>query len=151
LDYLEAGDPLGDFLEDFPTVTREQAVAAAQSLENVELVLTNRVASLTGNVTDARGVAVADYAILVFPTQEERWFLRSRFVKTARPTQAGTFSVERLPAGEYYVAAVDRLEGADVDGEWHDAEFLRTLAPRATRVRLAESQQLSVSLRLLVR
>jgi uncharacterized protein (DUF433 family) len=30
LDYLEAGDPLGDFLEDFPTVTREQAVAALE-------------------------------------------------------------------------------------------------------------------------
>jgi uncharacterized protein (DUF433 family) len=28
LDYLEAGQPLSDFLEDFPTVTREQAVAA---------------------------------------------------------------------------------------------------------------------------
>jgi hypothetical protein len=123
----------------------------AQSLENVELVLTNRIASLTGNVTDARGVAVADYAIVVFPTQEDRWFQRSRFVKTARPTQTGTFSVERLPAGEYYVAAVNRLEGADVEGEWHDPEFLRTLALRATRVRLAESQQLSVSLRMLVR
>jgi uncharacterized protein (DUF433 family) len=28
LDYLEAGDSLDDFLEDFPSVTREQAVAA---------------------------------------------------------------------------------------------------------------------------
>jgi uncharacterized protein (DUF433 family) len=30
LDYLEAGDPLGEFLDDFPTVTREQAVAALE-------------------------------------------------------------------------------------------------------------------------
>jgi uncharacterized protein (DUF433 family) len=28
LDYLEGGDSLHDFLEDFPTVTREQAVGA---------------------------------------------------------------------------------------------------------------------------
>lgn len=27
LDYLEAGQPLAEFLEDFPTVTREQATA----------------------------------------------------------------------------------------------------------------------------
>jgi len=27
LDYLEAGDSINEFLEDFPTVTREQAVA----------------------------------------------------------------------------------------------------------------------------
>lgn len=30
LDYLEAGQPLGDFLEDFPTVAREQAIAVLE-------------------------------------------------------------------------------------------------------------------------
>ena len=30
LDYLEAGDPLAEFLEHFPTVSREQAVAALE-------------------------------------------------------------------------------------------------------------------------
>jgi uncharacterized protein (DUF433 family) len=30
LDYLEAGDTLYEFLEDFPSVTREQAVAALE-------------------------------------------------------------------------------------------------------------------------
>ncbi len=29
-DYLEAGDPLNDFLEDFPSVTREQAVVVLE-------------------------------------------------------------------------------------------------------------------------
>ena len=29
-DYLEGGDSLDDFLEDFPSVTREQAVAALE-------------------------------------------------------------------------------------------------------------------------
>ena len=30
LDYLEAGQPLSEFLEDFPTVSKEQAVAALE-------------------------------------------------------------------------------------------------------------------------
>jgi uncharacterized protein (DUF433 family) len=30
LDYLEAGDPLDDFLEDFPSVTRDQVVAVLE-------------------------------------------------------------------------------------------------------------------------
>ena len=30
LDYLEGGDSLDEFLEDFPSVTREQAVAALE-------------------------------------------------------------------------------------------------------------------------
>ena len=31
LDYLEAGDPLHEFLEDFPTVSREQAIAGLEA------------------------------------------------------------------------------------------------------------------------
>ncbi len=37
LDYLEAGDPLDEFLADFPTVSREQAIAALEA--GKELVL----------------------------------------------------------------------------------------------------------------
>ncbi len=39
LDYLEAGRPLDEFLDDFPSVTREQAVAA---LEEAKRVLVSR-------------------------------------------------------------------------------------------------------------
>ena len=31
LDYLEAGDPLDEFLEDFPTVSRELAIAGLEA------------------------------------------------------------------------------------------------------------------------
>jgi uncharacterized protein (DUF433 family) len=34
IDYLEGGDSLDDFLEDFPTVSREQAVAVVESLHS---------------------------------------------------------------------------------------------------------------------
>ncbi len=37
LDYLEAGDPLAEFLDDFPSVTREQAVAALEQAKEALL------------------------------------------------------------------------------------------------------------------
>ena len=37
LDYLEAGQPLAEFLDDFPTVTREQAVAALEQAKEALL------------------------------------------------------------------------------------------------------------------
>jgi uncharacterized protein (DUF433 family) len=37
LDYLKAGEPLSEFLEDFPTVTREQAVAALEQAKEALL------------------------------------------------------------------------------------------------------------------
>ena len=37
IDYLEAGHPLTEFLADFPTVTREQAVAALEEAKDLVL------------------------------------------------------------------------------------------------------------------
>lgn len=37
LDYLEAGQPLTEFLEDFPTVSKEQAIAALQQAKEALL------------------------------------------------------------------------------------------------------------------
>ena len=35
VDYIEGGHPLGEFLEDFPSVSREQAVAAIEQAKNL--------------------------------------------------------------------------------------------------------------------
>jgi uncharacterized protein (DUF433 family) len=40
LDYLEAGQPLSEFLDDFPTVSREQAVAALEQAKEALLART---------------------------------------------------------------------------------------------------------------
>ncbi|HYW12389.1 MAG TPA: DUF433 domain-containing protein [Longimicrobium sp.] len=34
MDYLEGGHPLDDFLDDFPSVTREQAIAALEEAQD---------------------------------------------------------------------------------------------------------------------
>lgn len=37
LDYLEGGEPLSEFLEDFPTVAKEQAIAALEQAKEALL------------------------------------------------------------------------------------------------------------------
>ena len=37
IDYLEAGQPLTEFLDDFPTVTRKQAIAALEEAKEALL------------------------------------------------------------------------------------------------------------------
>ena len=37
LDYLEAGQPLSEFLEDFPTVSRERAITALEQAKDALL------------------------------------------------------------------------------------------------------------------
>lgn len=42
IDYLEAGDSLEEFLDDFPSVTREQAVAALELAQEALVSLADR-------------------------------------------------------------------------------------------------------------
>lgn len=122
-----------------------------QSIANLDIVLTARTATISGAVFDGRGRDVADYTALVFSTESRRWYPESRFVKFARPTTDGTFLISGLPAGEYYVAAVDWMQGDEVSGEWQSPEFLEGIARDATKLTLADDVQAAAKLTLIVR
>jgi hypothetical protein len=122
-----------------------------ESLTDVEVVLTNRGPSIMGTVTDGQDRPVTDYTVVAFATDEQRWYQRSRFMNFTRPKRDGSFTVAGLAPGEYYVAAVDSLQGAEGWGEWQDPDFLRSIAPSATRVTLGDGQPASVALRLIAR
>jgi hypothetical protein len=125
-----------------------------QSLSDVEIVMTNRVTELTGVVLDARSNPVADYVLLAFSSDPERWYSGSRYLRRSAPDAAGAFRLRGLPPGDYFVAAVARPRAtADPDGDdsWQDPEWLESMAPRAARVTLAEDQKVSVNPHLIVR
>ena len=127
---------------------------ADDSLTDVEVVLTNRPASIAGNVADAQGRSVDDYTAIVFATARDRWYPQSRYAAFRRPNADGAFTVPNLPPGEYYVAAVDRLQAGtngDPYGDMQDPSFLESLVPRATRIALTEGQAATVALRVIVR
>ena len=68
-------------------------------------------------------------------------------MKFTRSATDGSFRIGGLPAGDYLVAAVPRLNTT----EWQNPELLRQLASRAERITLFEGQNANVSVRLLER
>ena len=122
-----------------------------ESLTDVEVVVTNRAREIAGTVTDGRGRPTADYTVMVFATDPRRWYAQSRFMAFARPGPDGTFVARGLPPAEYFVVAVDRMQGTEGFGEWQDPMFLDAMAPRAARVTMTEGQKVSVTLRLVLR
>jgi hypothetical protein len=125
--------------------------ARDESLTDVEIVLTDRAASVAGLVTDARGQTATDCAVLVFAADSARWYQGSRFLTFTRARPDGSFTVTNLPQGDYYAAAVDWIQGTDSYGEWQDPDFLASIAPRANRIVLADGQAMSLSPRLIIR
>ena len=72
-------------------------------------------------------------------------------MRTAASNQEGMFRVTGLVPGEYWVVAVDRLDGSDVAGDLQSPEALDALATRAMRITLGEGQSQDVTLRLVRR
>ena len=120
----------------------------AEALDDVEVVLTRQVSTLSGRLTDSRGQPAGGY-VVAFSSDRSRWGVSSRFVRLARSSGDGAFSMRGLPAGDYYVLAVDRLlEGI---GEWQDPELLESLAPSALRTTIPEGQQVVLNPRVVSR
>jgi Carboxypeptidase regulatory-like domain len=110
----------------------------------LEVELTNKLTTISGLVTNARGETVKDYTAIVFAQDAERWKGNSRHLSTGRPDQDGRFSITGLPPGEYYIIALDRVE----IGESSDPEFLEKIHTRASRLSLNEGETKTVDLRV---
>jgi protocatechuate 3,4-dioxygenase beta subunit len=120
----------------------------AEALDDVEIVLTRQVSTLSGRLIDSRGQPSGGY-VVTFSSDRSRWGVSSRFVRLARAAADGVFSMRGLPPGDYYVLAVDRLlEGL---GEWQDPDLLESLAPGALRTVVPEGQQVVVNPRIVSR
>lgn len=116
-----------------------------QAISGVQIVMTKKVTTLSGLVTDARGTPVLDAAVVVFPSNEKLWTFQSRFIKASRPDQDGRYRISALPGAEsYLIAAVQGLE----DGQAGDPDFLATLRDTAARFELADGETKSVDVTL---
>jgi hypothetical protein len=117
---------------------------SGETVSGVQVVVTKRVTSVTGQIVDDKGAALTDGTVIVFASDSERWAEDSRFVKSARPDQQGQWQIKGLPPGEYLAVAVDFVE----DGQWNEAEYLESLRRHAQKLALAEAASQSISLKL---
>jgi Carboxypeptidase regulatory-like domain len=119
--------------------------SVAQTLEGAEIVLSTKGATIAGVATDGPNTPASNFVAVAFSTSRESWTNGSRQVKQQRSDGNGSFKIEGLPPGDYWVAAVDRLE----PGNWLTPDNLDALVPGSARVTVREGQVLSTDLRLL--
>ena len=117
-------------------------VRNAQRITQVQVVLTDRVTSLTGTVRDGKGDPATGYTVIAFSTDPATWQPQSRTIQGTQPDQTGAYAIRGLPAGSYFLVAVDDVE----PGEWFDPAFLDEMRPGATRVALVAGQMFTQDL-----
>jgi hypothetical protein len=116
-----------------------------EDVGGLEIDVTDKVSRVTGSVTNARGEAVKDYSVVIFPRDREMSTTLNRYFRLSRPDQTGQFTIASLPAGEYLVVALDSVDPSDA----RDPEFLAALRSRASSFSLAEGETKTLDLKLL--
>jgi protocatechuate 3,4-dioxygenase beta subunit len=117
-----------------------------QSLTGVEVVLTDRVATIAGVVTNADQRPIAGAPVLAFAIDRDQRYPWSRFVQHTTSAADGSFKLDAVPSGSYYVASVGAVP-IDGDDAWQDAAFLDSLTP-TSRVTVNDGETHTIVLRL---
>lgn len=118
-------------------------IAPGQRIDNVTVVVSNRLPSVTGTLLDDR-LRPAEGTVLLFPTDDTRWGENARLVRTSRPDQTGAFVVRQVVPGEYYVVPVEYVR----EGDWSDPAYLESLKERAKTVTVTDTGVTGVALTL---
>ena len=117
---------------------------------NIVVTFTDRASKVTGVVRDGRGAVSSTAVVLAFPTNPQQWSgygfanygATPRTLKSALVSRTGSYSLAGLPAGDYYLVAID---DADADG-WMDPKKLEVLGRQATKLTIVDVEATTVDL-----
>jgi hypothetical protein len=115
-----------------------------ENVGGVVLTYIDRQTELAGALLDARGKPTTGYVVLIFTTDRSLWSPGSRRVRQVRPGIDGKFRLTGLPAGEYYVGAIEDLEPPDMG----DPVFLEEIAAASLKLQLADGEKKTQNLKL---
>ena len=117
---------------------------SGEELTGVQVILSDHVTTITGLVTDAKGAPIDDGTVIVFSSDEKKWYEESRFVKAARPDERGQFTISGLPPGDYLAIAVEYVQ----EGLWNDPEYLDSIRTAAQKFIITDRGSQGLTLKL---
>jgi hypothetical protein len=126
-------------------VTDQLDLADAAAIDGVEVIVSTKPTAIRGTVTGASGADV-DAVVLIFAQDERRWeeSMTAAGTTIVRPMADGSFRSPTVRPGAYFVIALGTT--AVKSDDLGDPDYLRELAPRATRIDVAEGQVQALAL-----
>jgi hypothetical protein len=122
----------------------------SKAFAGVEVVVSGSATGLTGTVTMPTGASANDYAVVVFPEDEEQWERGpASGVRITRPGLDGAYKLPGLRPGRYYALAVP---AAQADYQLlNEPDQLRLLTGRARTVEVKDGEMSPLTLTLVER
>jgi hypothetical protein len=116
-------------------------VTGAAAPPEVEVEVSDQTGRITVSAANARGDAVPDRDIVIFPVDDDGWSMQIQgHGATGRTSEEGSFQSTPLIAGTYYVADTDPLD----PGQAYDPDVLDTLRGHAQRITVGAGETVNV-------
>jgi Carboxypeptidase regulatory-like domain len=125
----------------------DRAFDLETDVTSLVVTFTDRPSRVSGMVKDSRGAVAQDAIVLAFPVDPQRWSgygSEPRTIRGAPTSDAGDYKFDHLPAGDYYLIAIDAAAADD----WTDPKRLNVLARQATRLTVVEAESKGLELTL---
>jgi len=119
-------------------------VPEAPLAEPVTLIVSRSPPSVRGTLTDAAGVPVSEFTVVLLSKDQRHWVPGSSRIRTTRPDANGLFEFSNVLPGDYVVGVIANTSVEELD----DPVFLEALADAAVAVSVADGQTASVTLRV---
>lgn len=119
-------------------------VTGKTSVSGVEITITDKVTSVTGQVLDARGAIVPSCVAIVVPADSSDTRPAGRLTRIASPATDGRFRIVGLPPGRYSAIALYVVE----DGRQYSPEFQREIRKRGKVFALKEAEAVLLDLQV---
>jgi hypothetical protein len=144
---LEPGSPIpGWTLEAMRSGSRDLldeplALSGTENVDDIELVFSDRLGSLSGTTVDDRGAVSPGCAVVVLPVEGELRFGSDRS-RVQRSDQNGHFIVSDLRPGNYLAAAIANVDAS----QWLSADYRDRVRPVASSVAIAARDRRTAAL-----
>jgi hypothetical protein len=129
----------GDDITDVPL-----DMTGRSSLADVQIVLTDKLTTISGQVTDGGGQPLKDYVVVIQPAEPKEPIVASRWIRLVRPDTSGGFQTRSMRPGRYVATAIEAIE----QGRQYAPEFQQQLRQGARPFTVDEGGSAVVNLRL---
>jgi hypothetical protein len=119
-------------------------------VDDLEVIYTDKPTEIGGVVYNAVRAPVPGATIVIFPAESSYRGTAGQHpdrVRATRATNAGGFHIVALPAGDYYIAAIDE----SLADAWQDPRRLDVIRAGAKRMTLKAGDHVPIDLQLITR
>lgn len=119
-------------------------VPAGAGASGIVITFTDARTEVRGRITHASGEPATHLHVFAFPADRAQWLEGSRRFASMRTRSDGSYAIDTLPPGDYFLSALTELDAA----MQYDADFLAELTKSSLRFTLGEREKKTQDLRI---